>query len=61
MKGDDWGWGWNLGAMINFSPETRLGLHYRSTTKFTLGGDVNFSNAPTFPPPAVSRPRWRRG
>jgi long-chain fatty acid transport protein len=48
VKGDDWGWGWNLGAMINFTPQTRLGLHYRSTTKFTLGGDVNFSNAPTF-------------
>jgi long-chain fatty acid transport protein len=48
VKGDDWGWGWNLGAMINFSPQTRLGLSYRSTTKFTLGGDVSFSNAPTF-------------
>jgi len=48
VKGDDWGWGWNLGVMINFTPQTRVGLHYRSTTKFTLGGDVSFSNAPTF-------------
>ena len=48
VKGDDWGWGWNLGAMINFSPNTRLGLAYRSTVKQTLGGDVSFSNRPAF-------------
>jgi long-chain fatty acid transport protein len=48
IKGDDWGWGWNLGAMINFSPNTRLGLTYRSTVKQKLGGDVSFSNRPAF-------------
>jgi long-chain fatty acid transport protein len=48
LEADDWGWGWNLGAMINFTPATRLGLAYRSTTKFTVKGDAKFSNAPTF-------------
>jgi long-chain fatty acid transport protein len=46
VKGDDWGWGWNLGAMINLSPETRIGLAYRSTVTQKLGGDVSFSNRP---------------
>jgi long-chain fatty acid transport protein len=46
VKGDDWGWGWNLGAMINLSPETRIGLAYRSTITQKLDGDVSFSNRP---------------
>ncbi len=46
VKGDDWGWGWNLGAMINLSPQTRIGLAYRSTVTQKLGGDVSFSNRP---------------
>ncbi len=47
VKGDDWAWGWNLGAMINFSPDTRIGITYRSTVTQKLGGDVSFSNRPT--------------
>ena len=46
VKGDDWGWGWNLGAMINLSPDTRIGLAYRSTVTQKLDGDVTFSNRP---------------
>jgi len=46
VKADDWGWGWNVGAMINFSPATRLGLTYRSTVKFGLSGDVSFADRP---------------
>jgi long-chain fatty acid transport protein len=46
IKGDDWGMGWNVGAMVNFSPATRLGVHYRSKIKFTLEGDASFSNRP---------------
>jgi long-chain fatty acid transport protein len=46
VKGDDWSWGWNLGAMFNVSPETRIGVAYRSTVKQKLGGDVSFSNRP---------------
>lgn len=46
VEGDDWGWGWNIGAMINFSPATRLGIAYRSEIDFTLEGDAKFSNRP---------------
>jgi long-chain fatty acid transport protein len=47
-EADNWDWGWNLGAMINLSPTTRLGLAYRSEVKHKLGGDVSFSNRPVF-------------
>jgi long-chain fatty acid transport protein len=46
VKADDWGWGWNVGAMINFTPATRLGLSYRSTVDFDLRGDVSFNDRP---------------
>jgi long-chain fatty acid transport protein len=49
VKGDDWGWGWNLGGMLNFGPAdrpTRVGLHYRSRITFTLEGDTSFANRP---------------
>lgn len=46
VKGDDWAWGWNLGAMFNVSKDTRIGVTYRSTVTQKLGGDVNFSNRP---------------
>ena len=38
LKGDDTAWGWNAGAMFQLSPQTRLGLSYRSTIKFDLEG-----------------------
>lgn len=43
LKGDDWAVGYNLGAMFQVSPSTRLGLTYRSKIKFDLEGkyDVN--------------------
>lgn len=46
VEGDDWGWGWNAGIMLNLSPATRLGIAYRSTIKFNLDGDVKFRNRP---------------
>lgn len=38
LKGDDTSWGYNLGAMFQFTPETRLGIAYRSKIKFELDG-----------------------
>jgi len=38
LKGDDTAWGYNLGAMFQLSPQTRLGLAYRSKMKFDLEG-----------------------
>jgi long-chain fatty acid transport protein len=43
VEGDDWAWGWNLGALFDFGQGTRLGLTYRSTIDYTIEGDLNFS------------------
>ncbi|WP_237218228.1 OmpP1/FadL family transporter [Rugosibacter aromaticivorans] len=38
LEGDDAAWSYNLGAMFQVSPDTRLGLAYRSRLKFHLDG-----------------------
>jgi long-chain fatty acid transport protein len=45
VTGDDYGWGYNLGALWQASEGTRIGLAYRSEVKQTLNGDVGFSTA----------------
>jgi long-chain fatty acid transport protein len=42
MKGDDWGYGFNLGLIYTPLENTRLGLAYRSGIDHRLGGDVDF-------------------
>ena len=44
VKGDDWGFGFNLGATYEFDPQTRVGLSYRSRVKYTLEGHRTISN-----------------
>ena len=46
VKGDDNGWGYNLGAMFQLAPQTRLGVAYRSAIKYHITGTVTFSNIP---------------
>jgi long-chain fatty acid transport protein len=46
VSGDDWGWGWNIGAMFTLSPSTRIGVSYRSDIKYTIEGNATFSAAP---------------
>ncbi len=41
--GDDWGYGYNLGMMYEFTPGTRMGLSYRSEIKHKLEGQVKSS------------------
>lgn len=45
IKGDAWGYGYNLGAMYTITPATRLALTYRSQIKFDLEGTYHV-NAP---------------
>jgi long-chain fatty acid transport protein len=45
VHGDDFGWGFNLGALWQLNPTTRIGLAYRSEVEHTLEGDVVFSVA----------------
>ncbi|HSI45996.1 MAG TPA: outer membrane protein transport protein [Methylophilus sp.] len=39
-KGTDWGFGYNLGAIYQVTPATRLGVAYRSKVEQHLKGDV---------------------
>ncbi len=45
LSADDIGYGYNLGLMIQASPTTRIGAHYRSKIKYQLEGTVGFSVA----------------
>ena len=38
LEADDDGWGWNIGAMFQLSPATRLGVAYRSEIEYKLDG-----------------------
>ena len=43
IKGDDYGWGYNLGALWQATPATRIGLAYRSEVDQKLEGQAEFS------------------
>lgn len=45
VKGDDDAWGYNLGALYEFTPHTRVGITYYSKVKYTLDGHTTISNA----------------
>ncbi|MFD2192325.1 OmpP1/FadL family transporter [Pistricoccus aurantiacus] len=48
VTGDDWGYGYTLGALFQATDKTRLGISYRSKIDLTLDGDVDFSaDSPT--------------
>jgi len=55
VHGDDTAWGWNVGALFEFDKSTRLGVHYRSSLKYTVKGSVEFNNPgiPSSLPPAL--------
>jgi len=40
LVGDDWGYGWNAGLLLEPTDHTRFGLHYRSKIDLTLKGDI---------------------
>lgn len=43
MTGGDYAWGYNLGVMFTLSPQTRIGMAYRSSIKYAVTGNVAFS------------------
>lgn len=47
VEGDDWSWGWNVGALLDFGQGTRVGLTYRSAISYTVEGNLTF-NSPVF-------------
>jgi long-chain fatty acid transport protein len=44
VTGSDYGWGWNLGILVDLSPEHRIGAQYRSAINYTVTGDATFNN-----------------
>lgn len=43
VRGDDSAWGYNVGVLFTFSPDTRLGLAYRSSIEYDLRGAARFT------------------
>ena len=48
---DDDSWNWNIGALFTVAPQTRIGVSYRSKTKYTLDGNISV----TGPSAAINR------
>jgi long-chain fatty acid transport protein len=46
VAGRDWGYGWNVGALYEFSDQARIGLAYRSPVELTLEGTTEFKGTP---------------
>lgn len=46
LTGSDSAWGYNFGALFNVSPQTRVGVSYRSRIKYNLSGTVVFASRP---------------
>ena len=44
LDGDDWGWGWNAGILLEPNEDTRFGLHYRSKVDLELEGDAKLGS-----------------
>lgn len=39
-------WGFNVGALFDITPATRLGVHYRSSLDYEMDGSTSFSSVP---------------
>lgn len=52
IEGDDDAWGWNAGLLWDIGTQHRLGVHYRSSVKYSVQGQARFTN----PTPSVPAP-----
>lgn len=50
VEGDDWGFGFSLGALFQVVPSTRVGVAYRSKITHEISGDATFTK-PALPAP----------
>ncbi len=46
LTGNDWGYGYNMGILLEPSDRTRLGIAYRSKVNLTIDGDAKVSGLP---------------
>lgn len=53
VDGEDDAFGWNVGILVDLSPNTRLGASYRSSIEYDVSGNVSFGRPalPTLPAP----------
>lgn len=42
LEGEDIGYGFDLGALYEFTPQSRIGINWRSSMKYTLDGEATF-------------------
>lgn len=49
VKGDDWGWGWNLAAHYRPNDQWSLGIAYHAEIDQTLTGTADIQNVGVFP------------
>ncbi len=54
LEGDDWGFGFNFGILLEPSENTRLGLHYRSKIELELEGNSTTTGPSGFPTAVVA-------
>ena len=47
VTGDDWGYGFNVGVLLEPTDQTRFGIHFRSQIKHDISGDSDFEKVPT--------------
>jgi long-chain fatty acid transport protein len=50
VAGNDWGYGYNLGVLYEFTEHTRLGIGYQSKISHTIEGDASVNTAVFLPP-----------
>jgi long-chain fatty acid transport protein len=50
VRGDDSTWGFNVGATFQLTPDTRLGISYRSSVDYEVEGSARFEPATTSHP-----------
>jgi long-chain fatty acid transport protein len=61
VKGDDWGFGFNLGAIYQATADIRLSLAYRSKINQNLSGDATFSPNSAVPAPVLAAIQAKNG
>ena len=49
VRGDDTGWGFNVGFLLDVSDATRIGLAYRSAIEYDVSGTINFTAPAAIP------------
>lgn len=54
IKGDDWTVGWNIGLLWHLTPDTNVGITYRSALRFAIAGDANVTTPANLPAPLAA-------